>query len=101
VSDVASAMQNGRPARGQRLSQQRLARTGGPDQEDIRLLELDVVSGAPRIDPLVVVVDGDREDLLGPLLADDVLVEGVLDVTRRGSFSAAGFWRAARGALPR
>ena len=28
-----------------------------------------------RVDALVVVVDGDREDLLGALLADDVLVE--------------------------
>ena len=33
--------------------------------------------------PLVVVVDGDREDLLGALLADDVLVELFLDVARR------------------
>src|SRR4051794_26749738 len=34
------------------------------------------------IDPLVVVVDGDGEDLLGPILADDVLVESVLDLVR-------------------
>src|SRR5690606_28613653 len=34
-------------------------------------------------DPLVVVVDGDREDLLGVLLADDVVVEKALDLLRR------------------
>src|SRR5262249_16767846 len=34
-------------------------------------------------DPLVVVVDRDRELLLRPLLADDVLVEELLDVRRR------------------
>src|SRR3989442_615149 len=36
------------------------------------------------VDSLVVVVDGDREDLLGPLLADHVLVKGVLDLARVG-----------------
>ena len=39
------------------------------------------VAGA---DALVVVVDGDREDLLGALLADDVLVERVVDLARVG-----------------
>jgi hypothetical protein len=34
------------------------------------------------IHPLVVVVDRHREDLLGLLLADDVLVEGGLDLAR-------------------
>ena len=32
--------------------------------------------------PLVVVVDGDRELLLGLLLADDVLVQELLDLDR-------------------
>ena len=36
----------------------------------------------PGVDPLVVVVDGDREDLLGPLLADDVLVELLVELAR-------------------
>jgi len=31
-----------------------------------------------------VAVDGDREDLLGPLLPDDVLVEDFLDLARGG-----------------
>src|SRR6185436_7517071 len=42
--------------------------------------ERDVVDRVAGVDPLVVVVDGDREDLLGPLLADDVLVERELDL---------------------
>ena len=36
------------------------------------------------VDALVVVVDGDGEDLLGPLLADHVLVEDGLDLGRLG-----------------
>ena len=42
--------------------------------------ELDVVDAVPAGDPLVVVVDGDRQDLLGPLLADHVLVEEPMDL---------------------
>jgi hypothetical protein len=52
----------------QRLGQQRLAAAGRADQQDVALGEFDVVlvllAGA-RLQPLVVVVDGDREDLLG------------------------------------
>ena len=36
----------------------------------------------PGLDPLVVVVDGDREDLLGVLLPHDVVVEEVEDLPR-------------------
>lgn len=40
------------------------------------------------IDPLVVVVDGDREHLLGVLLTDHVLVQVFVDLLgRRGRFS--------------
>ena len=66
----------------ERLGQQRLARAGRADQQDVRLLELDLVDLVAGVDPLVVVVDRDREDLLGPLLADHVLVERVLDLVR-------------------
>ena len=63
---------------GQGLGQERLAAAGRAEQEDVGLLQLDVTIGiAARLDPLVVVVDGDREDLLGPLLADYVVVEEV------------------------
>jgi hypothetical protein len=55
-----------------------------PDQEDVRLLELDVELAVPLevVDPLVVVVDRDGELLLRLLLADDVLVEELLDLAR-------------------
>src|SRR5207302_8732708 len=61
-----------------------LAGAGGPDEEDVRLLQLDVPGVRPRLDPLVVVVDGHGQDLLGPLLADHVLVERGLDLGRLG-----------------
>ena len=69
---------------GQGLGEERLAGAGRADEQDVRLLELDVVDLVAGVDPLVVVVDRDREDLLGPLLADDVLVERVLDLVRVG-----------------
>ncbi len=42
--------------------------------------QLDVVRGDAAVDALVVVVHRDREDLLGAVLADHVLVERRLDV---------------------
>ena len=71
---------------GQRLREQRLAGAGRTDQQDVRLGELDVVAAARLLldlEPLVVVVDRDRQLLLGELLADDVLVEELLDLVRR------------------
>ena len=47
-----------------------LPRAGGPDQQHVRLLELDLVDDVARGDALVVVVDRDREDLLGAVLAE-------------------------------
>jgi hypothetical protein len=69
----------------QRLRQQRLAAAGRAEQEDVRLLELDVAGFAFRLgdlDALVVVVDRDRERALGRVLADDVVVEDVVDLSR-------------------
>jgi hypothetical protein len=77
---------------GERLREQRLAGAGRPDQQDVRLGQLDVVA-VPRLlldlDPLVVVVDRDRQLLLRALLADDVLVEELLDLGRRRQRRAA------------
>src|SRR5438067_2176180 len=81
----------------QRLRQQRLARAGWAEQEDVRFLQLNVAvallprglhprtlaGGLLRVDALVVVVDGDGEDLLGTLLTDHVVVEERLDLHRR------------------
>ena len=69
----------------ERLREQRLAHAGRPEQEDVRLVQLDVVLPArgARVDALVVVVHGHGERLLGVFLADHVLVEDVLDLLRR------------------
>src|SRR3954467_11110762 len=64
----------------QRLRQQRLAAPGGAEQQDVALLQLDVVHRDLALDALVVVVDGDAEDLLRPLLPHHVLVEDGLDL---------------------
>src|SRR5690606_7456158 len=83
--------------------QQRLPRPRRPDEEDVRLLELDlaeVVVVVLGVEPLVVVVDGDGEGPLGPLLPDDVLVEGGLDLAR-GEAAAVGAAAAAARALRR
>src|SRR5207247_2179047 len=50
----------------------------------VALLDLDVLPTAVDAEPFVVVVDRDGEDLLGAPLADHVLVELLLDGTRRG-----------------
>jgi hypothetical protein len=41
------------------------------------------------LDALVVVVDGDGEDLLGVLLADDVVVQELVDLTGLGQLVEA------------
>ena len=84
----------------QGLGEQRLAGAGRADEQHVRLLELDLVDLVAGVDPLVVVVDGDREDLLGPLLADDVLVERVLDLVRVRELGGRRSWAAASRAAP-
>jgi hypothetical protein len=51
----------------QRLGQQRLARAGRADEQDVRLRQFDVVVLLAALDALVVVVHRDRERLLGAL----------------------------------
>jgi hypothetical protein len=70
---------------GQRLRHERLAGARGADEQDVGLGELDVVAAARLlldIAPRVVVVDSDGQLLLGLLLADDVLVQELLDLDR-------------------
>src|SRR5581483_4446955 len=90
LTDVAGFRQAGRvgdregnleEAR-QRLGQQRLPRARRPDEQDVRLLQLDVARHELRVDALVVVVHRDREDLLRPLLPDHVLIEHLPDLGR-------------------
>ncbi len=66
---------------------------GGPDQQDVALGEFDLVArahalGAAGLQALVVVVDRHRQDALGALLADDVLVEDFLDFLGLGELVA-------------
>ena len=75
------------------LRQQRLARSGGTEQQDVGLLQLDFVGTAAALESLVVVVNRDGEDLLRALLTDDVFVEDGLDL------SPVWGWRCCR-ALP-
>src|SRR5262249_17069400 len=58
-----------------RLRQQRFARASRANQQDVRLRELDVVVLGLVVETLVVIVDRDREHLLGVILADDVVVK--------------------------
>src|SRR5581483_7015683 len=61
----------------------------------VRLGQLDRGVGVARLglaaglDPLVVVVDGDREGLLRLVLPDDVAVEEVVDLVRLGQLVEA------------
>src|SRR6266540_4160506 len=66
----------------ERLRKERLPAPGRPEQEDVRLLKLDVGLLGAHLHALVVVVDGDRERPLRVFLADDVIVEDGVDVLR-------------------
>src|SRR5713226_294859 len=83
----------------ERLREQRLARAGRADEQDVRLGELDLVVLRKVLEPLVVVVDSDREDLLRQLLADHVLVEDVADLARRRQVGLGGLAALVRRAL--
>ena len=73
----------------QRLGQQGLAATGGTEEQDIRLAELDVLRAHLGVDPLVVVVDRHRQDLLGAFLPDHIVIENGLDIGGLGNWSQA------------
>ena len=66
----------------QRLRQQRLAGAGRPDQQDVALGELDIVFLDAGVEPLVMVVDRNRQNLLGEILPDHVLIEDLPDLVR-------------------
>jgi hypothetical protein len=58
----------------QRLRKQSLARPGGANEQDVRLLKLNIVVCSTRINTLVVIVHTDGENLLRAMLPDHVLV---------------------------
>ena len=66
----------------ERLREERLPASGRAEEEDVRLLELDVRVLEAHADALVVVVDRDRERALRLLLRDDVVVQDGVDVGR-------------------
>ena len=71
---------------GQGLGQERLASARGADEQDVGLVDLHVLRtriGRGVENALVMVVHGHGQDLLGLLLADDVLVQQRLDLLRR------------------
>src|SRR5690606_25588391 len=69
---------------GQGLSKKRLAGTRRAEQYNVALLQLDVVVLRICVDALIVVVHGDGQRALGPILPDNVLIEdlGYLPWTR-------------------
>src|SRR5262249_9252497 len=95
LADVAGVGQGGRvrdrdrqvEQPGQRLGEQRLARAGRAEQQDVGLGQLDALVTRPvfaGLDALVVIVDGHRQGLLGLVLADHVRVEELVDLPRLG-----------------
>src|SRR3989442_9186685 len=87
LADIAGFGERGRIRHGEghiedareRLRQQRLARAGWADQQDVRLRELDVVVLGLMVETLVVIMDRDREHLLGVILTDDIVVKNFAD----------------------
>jgi len=51
------------------------------------------------VEALVVIVDGHRQDALGPLLADDIIIEDIADFLRRRHFAILASGRGALGFL--
>ncbi len=68
----------------QRLGEQGLAAARRADQQDVRLGEFNFLPGLrPVAEPLVMVVDRDREHTLGAVLADHIIVQHLADLGRR------------------
>src|SRR6266704_2028860 len=82
-----------------RLREQRLARSGGADEEDVRFGELDLVVLREVLQALVVVVYRDRKDLLGKFLPDHVLVQYPADFPGRRQVGFGGLAALVRGAF--
>ena len=91
LADIAGLGQRRRVGHGeghvedprQRLREQGLAAAGRPDEQDVRLGELDVGALGAVGEALVMIVDRDREHALGVGLADHIIVEHVADLGRR------------------
>src|SRR5690606_12458861 len=72
---------------GEGFRQQCLAAAGGADQQDIALAKLHFGATGGPLKALVVVVHGDGEHALGAALADDVLIEDIVDLLGGGQLA--------------
>src|SRR6185436_11250411 len=98
LADIAGLRQRGRVGHGegyvedsrQGLGEQGLAAAGGADEQDVRLGELDVGALGAVGEPLVMIVNRDREHPFGVVLADHIIVEHLADLGR-GRHAVAGF----------
>ena len=83
IGDGEGDVENAR----ERLGEQRLADAGGAEEQDVRLVELDISLAVARtaIDALVVVVDRDGQVRLARSCPIDILIQHVLDLLRRGN----------------
>src|SRR6185295_15255176 len=68
----------------QRLGQQRLAGSRRANQKDVCFLYLNVGTAAAQLDALVMLINRDRQALLGFILSDHVLIQKVFDLSRLG-----------------
>jgi hypothetical protein len=64
------------------VGEQRLTRSGGANQQDVGLREFDLIVFGLVVKPLVMVVNRDRQHLLRMVLADDVIIENLVDFLR-------------------
>src|ERR1700682_505003 len=72
---------------GKRLRQQRLAATGGADQQNVAFTQLNIIDLHTHANTLVVVVDRYSQRLLGALLSDHVLAKLLEDLAGSGYFA--------------
>ena len=66
----------------QRLGEQRLAAAGRADEQDVGLGQFHFGTLAAVVQPLVVVVDGDRQHALGVELPDHIIIQHLADFAR-------------------
>ena len=67
----------------QSLRQERLARTGRTQQQDIALVQLHIFRLQRRLNAFVVIVDRDAQDAFCRSLPDDVFIQSFGDLPRR------------------
>ena len=67
---------------GQRAGQIGFPRAGGPKHDDVALFQLHIIHIPGRRHPLVMVVDGHRQNLFRLILPDHVVVQEIPDLHR-------------------